>query len=86
MKLVSAIILLFASQVAVAQTDGKLSKEEASRMTQEQRVVHESDRKSKHGKKDLTLKKKIRISKEMDRKSRKMHQPRTRVRTKSEHL
>lgn len=53
----------------------KLTKDEMAKMTQDQRLVYEHDRKSKQGKKDLSLKKKERISKRQDRKSKHIHGP-----------
>ena len=53
----------------------KLSKADAASMTQEQRFVHESDRKSKKGKKKMSLAKKTRIEKKQSRAARRMRQP-----------
>jgi hypothetical protein len=41
-------------------------------MTADQRYVHETHRKSKSGKKDLSLKKKIRAEEKQDKKARKI--------------
>lgn len=56
----------------------KLTKDEMSKMTQDQRLVYEHDRKSKRGKKELSLKKKERISKRQDRKSKHIRAPKRR--------
>jgi hypothetical protein len=74
-------IMLFAglsllSSFAFAQRGKKLTKEESASMTSEQRLVHETNRKSKHGKKNVSLKKKIKISKQQDRRSRRIKKPR----------
>lgn len=53
----------------------KLTKEESAKLTQDQRVVYESDRKSKNGKKTLSMKKKVRIDKKQSRKSNRIKQP-----------
>ena len=52
----------------------KLSKDESRKMTQEQRIVYESDRKSKGGKKKLSMKKKTKIDKKQARKAKRMKQ------------
>jgi uncharacterized protein YdeI (BOF family) len=76
MKKVLAICLMIALSVPVlAQKSGKLSKEDSKRMTQDQRVLHESDRKSKGGKKKMSMKKKVRIDKKQARKAKRMKQP-----------
>ena len=54
---------------------GKLNKEDSKRMTQDQRVLYESDRKSKGGKKKMSMKKKVRIDKKQARKAKRMKQP-----------
>lgn len=62
--------------VAVKAQTGPLPKEESSRMTQDQRVVYETDRKTKRGKKDISLKKRVKVANKTDKKSRKISQPR----------
>ncbi|MEJ0028970.1 MAG: hypothetical protein WDO15_00715 [Bacteroidota bacterium] len=67
------VCLLAASTITFAQKKSKkLSSDESAKMTADQRYVHESTRKSKSGKKDLSLKKKIRTEEKQDRKARKM--------------
>ena len=53
----------------------KLSKDDSRKLTQEQRIVYESDRKSKSGKKKLSMKKKAKIDKKQARKAKRMKQP-----------
>jgi hypothetical protein len=74
MKWIFIIALVLISVVVKAQT-GPLPKEESARMTQDQRVVYETDRKTKRGKKDISLKKRVKVAKKTDSKSRKIHQP-----------
>ena len=72
-KAILLFVLLAASTITFAQKKPKkLSTDESSKMTADQRYVRESTRKSKSGKKDLSLKKKIRTEEKQDRKARKM--------------
>ena len=72
-KAILLFVLLAISTFTFAQKKTKkLSSEESSKMTADQRYVHETQRKSKSGKKDLSLKKKIRTEKKNDKKARKM--------------
>jgi hypothetical protein len=72
-KAILLFVLLAISTFSFAQKKSKkLSVDESAEMTADQRYVHESTRKSKSGKKDLSLKKKIRTEKKQDRKARKM--------------
>jgi len=72
-KAILLFVLLAASTITFAQKKSKkLSVDESSKMTADQRYVHESTRKSKSGKKDLSVKKKIRTEEKQDRKARKM--------------
>lgn len=75
MKWLSIVALVLVSVGVRAQT-GPLPKEESARMTQDQRVIYETDRKTKRGKKDISLKKRVKVAKKTDSKSRKIHQPR----------
>jgi hypothetical protein len=61
----------------------KLRKDQTARMTREQRLVHETDRKSKKGKKDVTMQKKIRTEKKLSRKAERMKVPKSRSRKRS---
>lgn len=75
-KIIGFIVLVLLGTSAFAQqANTKLTKEESSKLTQDQRVLHETDRKSKHGKKDLSMKKKIRIDKKQARKAKRIKQP-----------
>jgi hypothetical protein len=72
-KAILLFVLLAISTFSFAQRKSKkLTAEESAKMTSDQRYVHESTRKSKSGKKDLSLKKKIRTEEKQDRKARKM--------------
>jgi len=65
--------LVMACTFAFGQSSSKrLTKEQSARMTADQRFVHEADRKSKHGKKDLSMKKRVKMSKRQDRRSRRI--------------
>lgn len=71
-RILSCTVLVLLTFFAQAQSKTKkLSKEEAAGKTQEQRIVHESNRKSKNGKKDLSTKKKVQIAQKQDRRARK---------------
>ncbi len=78
MKIIALCICIALTSVnAIArQSHHKLTKEESSKMTQEQRLVYENDRKSKNGKHALSLKKKERINKKQQRKSERIRMPR----------
>jgi hypothetical protein len=72
-KTILLFVLLAVSTITFAQKKSKkLTQDESSKMTADQRYVHETTRKSKSGKKDLSLKKKIRTEEKQDRKARKM--------------
>lgn len=67
------VFLAFSTTATFAQMHGKkASADESKKMTPDQRYVRESTRKSKGGKKDISVKKKIRTEKKQDRKARKM--------------
>jgi hypothetical protein len=68
-KVLGIAILVLLAAPAVAQ------KEDMAKSTHDQRVVREVDRKSKRGKKDVSLKKKVRIDKKDARKSKRKKQP-----------
>lgn len=72
-KAILLFVLLAISTLTFAQKKSKkLSDDESSKMTADQRYVHETHRKSKSGKKDLSIKKKIRVEEKQDRKARKI--------------
>jgi hypothetical protein len=81
-------ILFFAmmmiSVMALSQHKSeKLSTEESAKMTQDQRFVHESNRKSNRHHKP-SLKKKMKIQKKESRKAKHMHAPKHKVQHKVE--
>jgi len=67
--------MLLACTFAFGQSSRKLTKDQTASMTADQRFVHEVDRKSKHGKKDLSMKKRVKMSKKQDRRSRRIKTP-----------
>jgi len=72
-KAIVLFVLLAISTVTFAQKKSKkLTADESAKMTPDQRYVHESTRKSKGGKKDISIKKKIRTEEKQDRKARKI--------------
>jgi len=77
-KTVLVLFCLFlACTVSFAQSNKrikskKLSKDDAATMTPEQRLVHETNRKSKGGKKNVSAKKKIRIQRRQNRAAKHM--------------
>lgn len=72
-KAILLFVLLAISTFTFAQRKNKkLTVDESSKMTSDQRYVHETQRKSKSGKKDLSLKKKIRSEEKQDKKARKI--------------
>ncbi len=72
-KAILLFVLLAISTFSFAQRKPKkLSVDESAKMTSDQRYVRESTRKSKSGKKDLSIKKKVRTEKKQDRKARKI--------------
>jgi hypothetical protein len=78
-KAILLFVLLAISTFTFAQRKTKkLTVDESAKMTADQRYVHESTRKSKSGKKDLSMKKKIRTEEKQDRKARKIKKNRRR--------
>lgn len=83
MKRLPLIVFMMLATIAMALGQSrdkklkskKLTKSEAANMTQEQRFVHESDRRSKKGKKKMSLQKKVRIEKKQSKAARRMRQP-----------
>ncbi len=67
------IIVVTSVAVNAQQKHRKLTNEESSKMTQEQRLVYETDRKSKNGKRSLSLKKRERINAKQQRRSERIH-------------
>lgn len=70
------VVVFCVLAIGVRAQNAPLPKEESARMTQDQRVVYETDRKTKRGKKDISLKKRVKVAKKTDSKSRKIQQPR----------
>ena len=68
-------VLLLIGSISFAQSRKKLTKEESASLTVEQRLVHETNRKGKHGKKKVSVKEKYKISKKQDRRSRHVKRP-----------
>jgi hypothetical protein len=64
-------ILLLASG-AYAQKAPRVTKSQTKQLTPEQRMVLETNRKSKGGKKKLTMKKRVKIDKKQDKRARKI--------------
>jgi len=72
-KAILLFVLLAISTFTFAQRKTKkLTTDESAKMTSDQRYVHETQRKSKSGKKDLSMKKKVRAEEKQDRKARKI--------------
>lgn len=72
-KLGILLVLLAVSFVSYGQKKTKkLTRDQSSSMTADQRYVHESQRKSNKKKKDLSMKKKVKIEAKQDRKARKI--------------
>ncbi|GCC51267.1 hypothetical protein SanaruYs_14880 [Chryseotalea sanaruensis] len=73
MRLIYAVLFfLLLNQYAFAQRTPKVTKSQTKQLTPEQRLVLESNRKSKGGKKKLSMKRRVRIDKKQDRKARKI--------------
>ena len=79
-KIVFLLIGLFSANAVFAQKSKKLSKDEMTRMTNEQRLVHETNRKSKNGKKEMSNRKKVKVQKKTNRRSEKIKQPKQKKR------
>ena len=76
----SLLVLLLTVFVSYGQSNRKLSRGESATMTQEQRIVHESNRKTKGGKKKkkMSMKKRVKMDKKQDKKARKVKSPKPR--------
>lgn len=70
--LYTIFLLLLITASAYAQRAPKVTKSQTKQLTPEQRLVHESNRKSKGGKKNLSMKKRVKIDKKQDKKARKI--------------
>lgn len=72
-KLAILLVLLAISFVSFGQKKSKkLSRDQSANMTADQRYVHETQRRSNKKKKDLSMKKRVRIEEKQDRKARKL--------------
>lgn len=70
--LYTIFFLLLIISSAYAQKTPKVTKSQTKQLTPEQRLVLESNRKSKGGKKKLSMKKRVKIDKKQDRKARRI--------------
>lgn len=69
-------VLLAVSTITFAQKRPKrATQDESAKMTPDQRYVRETTRQSKNGKKDISVKKRIKTQDKQDRKARKMKTP-----------
>ncbi len=78
MKFIFTLLLIVSTFfISYGQGSRKLTKSESANMTQEQRMVRESDRKSKSGKKKkkMSMKKRVKIDKKQDKKARSIKGP-----------
>lgn len=79
MKFLVAALLVFITSLASYGQQRKLTRNESANMTQEQRIVHETERKKKKGKKKknkkVSMKKRVKIDKKQDKKARKVKSP-----------
>jgi hypothetical protein len=73
--LLASIAVSFGQSRDKKPTSKKLSKSEAANLTPEQRLVHETDRKTKGGKKKMSTKQKARIQKRQARAAKNTRQP-----------
>ncbi|HLZ17664.1 MAG TPA: hypothetical protein VKQ08_11515 [Cyclobacteriaceae bacterium] len=77
--LVTICLLLLTFAVTLGQSRDKkiktkkLTKSEAANLTPDQRFVHENDRKSKKGKRNMSLAQKVRIEKRQARSAKRTH-------------
>jgi hypothetical protein len=72
-KLGILLVLLAITFVSYGQKKTKkLTSSQSADMTADQRYVHESQRKSNKKKKDLSMKKRVRLEEKQDRKARKI--------------
>jgi len=72
-KAILLFVLLAASTITFAQKrPKKATQDESAKMTPDQRYVRETTRQTKNGKKDISIKKRIKTQDKQDRKARKM--------------
>jgi hypothetical protein len=79
-SMLTLLLLFFTILVSYGQSGQKLSRGESATMTQEQRIVHESNRKTKGGKKKkkMSMKKRVKMDKKQDKKARRVKSPKPR--------
>lgn len=76
--LVALLLVLSTFLTSYSQKQKKLAKSESANMTQEQRLVYESERKKKSSKKKgkkVSMKKRVKIDKKQDKKARRVKSP-----------
>ena len=74
-KLFFYVVFWLMASVAFAQQkvhSGKLSKDEEANLTSDQKLVRETDRKTKNGKKRISTKKKVKIQQKQARRAKKI--------------
>jgi uncharacterized protein HemX len=75
-KTLALILMLFFVMFSWGQqTNRTMKAQEAANETQEQRLTRAQDKKSKNGKKDLSMQKKVKIAKQQDRKAERVKPP-----------
>lgn len=74
-KLLPFIAFILLSTFSFAQKSKRLSKVESANLTQEQRNVRDGNRKSKGGKKDISMKKRVKIDQKQDKRARSIRGP-----------
>ncbi len=85
MRLFCTILLsLLLTNYSYAQRTPKVTKSQTKQLTQEQRLVLESNRKSRGGKKKLSMKKRVKIDKKQDKRARKVRHSSARPKEKNQ--
>lgn len=80
MKFLVALLLVLSTLLtSYGQKQKKLTKSESANLTQEQRIVHETERKKKKGGKKkstrVSMKKRVKVDKKQDKKARRVKSP-----------
>jgi hypothetical protein len=79
MKFLVATLLVFITSLVSYGQQRKLTRSESANMTQEQRIVHETERKKKKGgkkkSKRVSMKKRVKVDKKQDKKARRVKSP-----------
>lgn len=78
--MLTLLLLFFTILFSYGQSGRRLSSGESATMTQEQRIVHESNKKTKGGKKKkkMSMKKRVKMDKKQDKKARRVKSPKPR--------